>query len=80
LVQADITSWRELGHLRQTATELAFKKHRLARRGQDPTTQKDIDRHRERLAELGATPLSQDSSQLTSEPTPEFSGSRALFG
>jgi len=56
LVQADMTRWRELGHLRQAATELAFKKHRLARRGHDPKTQSDIERYRQRLAELGAIP------------------------
>ena len=58
LVQADMRTWRKLGYLRQAATELAFKKHRLARRGQDPKTQRDIEGYRQRLAELGTTHLS----------------------
>jgi hypothetical protein len=67
LVQADMVTWRELGHLRQAATELAFKKHQLARRGQDPATQRDIDRHRERLGALGATSHRQVAGSFTEQ-------------
>ena len=67
LVQADRTTWRELCHLRQAATELAFKKHRLTRRGQDPKTQRDIERYRRRLAELGATPHGQIADPSTEQ-------------
>jgi RsiW-degrading membrane proteinase PrsW (M82 family) len=55
LIQADMTTWRKLGYTRQAATELAFKKHQLARRGGDAKTQKEIEGYRQRLAELGAT-------------------------
>jgi RsiW-degrading membrane proteinase PrsW (M82 family) len=55
LMRGDIAAWRELGRLRQAATELAFQKRKLAQRGHDPATQRDIDRYRLQLAELGAT-------------------------
>jgi hypothetical protein len=57
LAQGDTRRWRELGHLRQAASELALKKKRLAHRGPDPRTEADIQRYRARLAELGATPV-----------------------
>ncbi len=55
LMRGDVAAWRELGRLRQAATELAFQKHKLAQHGHDPVTQRDIDRYRLQLAELGAT-------------------------
>jgi hypothetical protein len=54
LMRGDIAAWRELRRLRQAATELAFNKRKLAQRGQAPVIQKDIDRYRLQLAELGA--------------------------
>jgi RsiW-degrading membrane proteinase PrsW (M82 family) len=56
LLNGETDRWRQLGHIRQATIELAFKKERLARRGPDPNSQKDIDRYRQRLAELEATP------------------------
>lgn len=55
LLHAGLAEWRRLGQIRQTATELAFKKQQLARLGPDANTQSDIDRHRKKLGELGAT-------------------------
>jgi len=63
LLQADRARWRHLGRVRQAAIELAFRKERLARRGPDPNTQKDIDRYRQRLAELEATPPNHKTKQ-----------------
>jgi hypothetical protein len=54
VLRADRAKWRRLGHIRQAATELAFNKRRMARRGQDPEIQKEIDRYRQRLAALNA--------------------------
>jgi hypothetical protein len=67
--------WRELGHLHQAATELASKKHRLARLGQDPKTQSDFESYRQRLTELGASHPNQLTNHLTSEPA-DHSGAR----
>lgn len=54
LVHGDVDGWRKLSRLRQAATELAFNKHKLAHRGQDPAIPRDIERYRMQLAELGA--------------------------
>jgi RsiW-degrading membrane proteinase PrsW (M82 family) len=62
LLHADRSAWQKLNQTRRAATELAFKKHRLARRGQDAETQKDIKRYRQQLFELGATPPPQPTN------------------
>jgi RsiW-degrading membrane proteinase PrsW (M82 family) len=57
LLRGDLAAWRHLGRLRKAATELAFSKQRLTQQSDDQTTQRDIERYRRQLAELGATPL-----------------------
>lgn len=52
LFRADLKHWRLLGKLRQTATELAFKKNQVAQTGLNDRLAQDIDKHRLRLAEL----------------------------
>lgn len=56
LLRGDLAEWRRLGHLRHAAAELAFGKQRLARLGQDGAMQREIERYRLQLVELGATP------------------------
>ncbi len=55
LVHGDVAGWRKLSRLRQAATELAFKKQKLVQRDQDAAVQREVDRYRLELAELGAT-------------------------
>jgi RsiW-degrading membrane proteinase PrsW (M82 family) len=69
LVQLDRAAWREQSQLRQDATELAFKKHQMTRRGQDPKTQREIEGYRQRLAELGATHPDQLTNCPANKPT-----------
>ena len=68
-VVAEENEWREPRNLRQAATELAFKKHQLYRRGQDPKTQREIEGYRKRLAELGADADTFEMPQLDPPPT-----------
>jgi RsiW-degrading membrane proteinase PrsW (M82 family) len=62
LLHADRAAWQKLNQTRRAATELAFKKQRLTQRGQDVETQKDIERYRQQLLELGATPPNQPTN------------------
>lgn len=54
LFRGDISAWRRWRQIRQAAAELAFKKQRAADGRQDSQTEKDIERYRQRLVELGA--------------------------
>jgi RsiW-degrading membrane proteinase PrsW (M82 family) len=61
LLRADRTEWRRLSHIRQAATELAFKKHQLARHGARPGTLDAVAHFRQRLIDLEvARPISTD--------------------
>ncbi|MBN1316724.1 MAG: PrsW family intramembrane metalloprotease [Anaerolineales bacterium] len=52
LLRGDLAGWQHWRQLRQTATEMAFKKQRLTQRGPDPKTEQDIIKYRRRLEEL----------------------------
>jgi RsiW-degrading membrane proteinase PrsW (M82 family) len=54
LLGGDLASWRRWGRVRQSATELAFKKQRLTVRQEDLRLLAEIDEHRRRLIHLGA--------------------------
>jgi RsiW-degrading membrane proteinase PrsW (M82 family) len=54
LFRGDLASWRRWGHVRQSATELAFKKQRLTVREEDLRLIREIDEHRRHLIDLGA--------------------------
>jgi RsiW-degrading membrane proteinase PrsW (M82 family) len=54
LLSGDLASWRRWGRVRQSATELAFKKQRLTSREGDLRLLREIDEHRQRLVDLGA--------------------------
>ncbi len=56
LFRGDFKGWHRLRQLRQTATELAFKKHRATQGVQDARLIQEMEQHRQRLAELVHTP------------------------
>ncbi len=52
LLRGKLGRWRQLGQLRHIATELAFKKQRLAERGPDERTNQDIEKYRQQLNQI----------------------------
>lgn len=49
LLRGDFAGWNRWRQLRQTATEMAFKKQRLAQRGPDPRIEQEITKYKQKL-------------------------------